>query len=345
VGKRSRPKRPAYRPYSVGEFRLGWWRNSFCVTWYENGERRRYRLGVETEEQARTELHAYARIQLAAAEGTTVPTIKALKDQYIADLESEGKPSKRVKWIWTNIGPTFGHMRPVDVTRKDCKAYEKARKGLGRSAHTVYDELNMLRIIVPQMPAPRDRHLTRQEVEKAVASAMTPHVQLFMILALCTAARKTAILQLTWDRIDFDRGLIYLQDPEKERTTKGRAIVPMNDTARAALTEARTGAVSDYVIEWAGSPVTDVKRGVATALKKAGLKIKGDGAHLLRHTAGVFMAEDGVEMAEIAQYLGHTDLRTTYRIYARFSPSYLKKAAGSLELPSVQLRASDRRFG
>ena len=33
-----------------------------------------------------------------------------------------------------------------------------------------------------------------------------------------------------------------------------------------------------------------------------------------------------------AQFLGHTDVATTRRIYARFSLSYLKKGADTLEL-------------
>jgi integrase len=36
-------------------------------------------------------------------------------------------------------------------------------------------------------------------------------------------------------------------------------------------------------------------------------------------------------MAEIAQLLGHKDSRTTEAIYARFSPTYLRKAAATLE--------------
>ena len=110
------------------------------------------------------------------------------------------------------------------------------------------------------------------------------------------------------------------------------------------MLEAKAGAVTDYVVEWAGKAVGNVKRGVSTAFTKSGLKVLGDGAHVLRHTAAVLMAEDGIPIPEIAQYLGRSDLRTTYRTYARFSPEYLKKAAGSLELPSVHLRVSDRRL-
>jgi integrase len=44
------------------------------------------------------------------------------------------------------------------------------------------------------------------------------------------------------------------------------------------------------------------------------------------------MAEAGIGMAEIAQFLGHSDSRTTERVYARFSPDYLRKAAEALEI-------------
>jgi integrase len=43
------------------------------------------------------------------------------------------------------------------------------------------------------------------------------------------------------------------------------------------------------------------------------------------------MAEAGVPMPEIAAFLGHTDSRSTERVYAKFSPEYLRKAARALE--------------
>jgi len=43
------------------------------------------------------------------------------------------------------------------------------------------------------------------------------------------------------------------------------------------------------------------------------------------------MAEAGVPMSEIAQYLGHSSTNVTERVYARFSPDYLRKAAAALD--------------
>lgn len=139
-----------------------------------------------------------------------------------------------------------------------------------------------------------------------------------------------AILDLTWDRVDFAAGTIQLRDKEKAATNKGRATVPMNKTSRAALVEAHEGARSRYVIEWAGQKVGSVKKAMQGAGKRAGLPWVT--AHVFRHSAATWMAEDGVPMQEIAQYLGHSSSKVTERVYARFSPSYLRKAADSLEI-------------
>ena len=108
---------------------------------------------------------------------------------------------------------------------------------------------------VPPAAEPRDRHLTREEINTLLDAAELSHVRLFIVLAIATAARMNALLDLTWDRVDFARGLIYLYDPQRLRTTKGRAIVPMNDSARAALQHAKLSSVSDHVIEWHGDRI------------------------------------------------------------------------------------------
>lgn len=105
----------------------------------------------------------------------------------------------------------------------------------------------------------------------------------------------------------------------------------MNETAASALEDARKGALTPHVIEWAGKRVQSVKKGVGAAGDRIGVKVT---PHVLRHTAAVWMAEAGIPMDEIAQYLGHSSPATTYRVYARFSPDYLQKAAKSLELKS-----------
>ena len=47
------------------------------------------------------------------------------------------------------------------------------------------------------------------------------------------------------------------------------------------------------------------------------------------------MAENGVPMTEIAQFLGHANTRVTEEVYARFSPQYLSRAAAALEYDDI----------
>ena len=190
-------------------------------------------------------------------------------------------------------------------------------------------------------PSPRSRNLSRDEARSLMDAAHAPHVRLAIVLMLGTAARVRAILDLTWDRCDFDRGLITLRNPEDTTPRKGRAVVPMNGMVRAALSEAREGALSNHVLEWAGKPVLSLKKGMGTAARKAGLV--GVSPHVLRHTAAVWMAEGKVPMDEIAQYMGHEDSRITTKVYARFSPDYLRKAANVLDFGSMQMNQGELR--
>ncbi len=54
------------------------------------------------------------------------------------------------------------------------------------------------------------------------------------------------------------------------------------------------------------------------------------------HSAAVHMAEAGIPMDEIAQYLGHENVDVTRSVYARFSPTYLRKAASVLEYDDLR---------
>ena len=67
-------------------------------------------------------------------------------------------------------------------------------------------------------------------------------------------------------------------------------------------------------LEPAGAQVESVKPGTRAAARRADLP--GVTPHILRHTAAPWMAMAGVAMAVIARLLGHTDLRTTERVYA-----------------------------
>lgn len=342
----------SYRRTVVGVYSLGTLAGRPVAVWREGGERRRFRLGKKGLSQAEAEaaLHVFARQRTRMMETEGDKTIAQLFDAYVKDKQLDGKPTVNQGWMWKALAPTFAHLTADDIDKGVCRAYERRRSAAGKKPGTIWSELIVLRTVlnwavkaklidlapevaIPKKPPPRDVFVSRDELGRLLDAADLPHVKLYIVLAITTAGRMGALLDLTWDRVDFDRGMIDLYNPSKERNSKGRALVPMNDSARAALAAAKPGALSPYVIEWGGLKVATIRKGIETASRKAGITCT---PHTIRHTAARWMAEAGVPMEEIASYMGHSNPATTYRVYARYSPDYLRKAAGALELPAVR---------
>jgi integrase len=161
------------------------------------------------------------------------------------------------------------------------------------------------------------------------------HVKLFVILAITTAGRKGALLALTWDRVSFEHATIDLREPETidpltKKARKSRAIVPMTALARAALTEAKAGALTDHVIEWDGEPVKNIRKGFMAAVERAGLKDVTP--HSLRHVAASWLASSGIEMELIARHLGHRDPSVTRQVYAKPDVESMRPAAEIIDM-------------
>ncbi len=257
---------------------------------------------------------------------------------YLAE-KADRRSAPAMGYAWKALAPTFANIRPDQVSRDLCKAYAKKRRGEGVSSGTIIKELGVLKagltwakkadgasFEMPEAPPPRDRHITLEEFNRLVDACELPHMKLFCLLGWYTAGRASAILELTWDRVDFERGQIRLSKTQGRQ--KGRATVPIADRLRTALLESQGGRTSDYVVEWGGQPVKSVARAFRGACERA--KLEDVSPHVLRHSAAVRMVENGVPLEVVGQYLGHTDLKVTYRVYARFSPGFMKGAADAL---------------
>lgn len=335
------------------DYRIGRLNGRFVVTWSDGGKRRRFRLHAATVSEA----HAEARTLLLAAD---TARLEGLTVAYLWAAYRDDKAGRSIAESMTHTGksvlPWFGHFLPAQITTADCRAYVADRRAAGRQDGTIWSQLGHLRNVLswavkrglieraphierPSQPAPKERWLSRDEIDRLLAAEAEPHVRLAILLMLTTAARLGAALELTWARVDLERGWIDLRTGEGRR--KGRAVVPINGTLRAALTSAREAALSDHVIEWAGGPVKSIKRGFARAVKDA--RLDDVTPHVLRHSAAVHMAAAGVSMSKIAQYLGHTSTEVTERVYARFAPDHMRDAAEVLDFG--KLRAVRRTGG
>jgi integrase len=273
----------------------------------------------------------------------TTPASERVEDlwpSYVADRQREVSRKDRFDSLWKALAPHFGHRLATAITRDDCRAYYKARKLAGKSNSTVKTELEFLRaclrfhlkkdapaLWMPPDSKPREHYLTREERDRLLDAINTPHVKLFVRLATATGARMTAILDLTWDRVDLEVGTVDLNPAGREITNKRRTTVKLTAQAIEDLRAARPAALTDNVIEYDGKPVKSVKKAIRAASVRSGVKCS---PHVFRHTAGVWMANADVQMEKIAQVLG-TTLRIAEKHYARYSPSYQQDAIAALE--------------
>lgn len=272
----------------------------------------------------------------------TTPASERVEDlwpAYVADRQREVSRKDRFASIWKALAPHFGHRLATAITRDDCRAYHKARKQAGMANSTVKTELEFLRaclrfhlkkdapaLWMPPDSKPRDRFLTPEERDALVAKIDAPHVKLFVNLAVWTGARMSAILDLTWDRVDLSIGTVDLNPAGREITNKRRTTVKLHQLAVEALETAYKARQSDHVIEYGGQPVKSIKKAIRAAAARSGVPCS---PHVFRHTSGVWMANANISMDKIAQRLG-TTVRIAEKHYARYSPAYQQDAADAL---------------
>ena len=349
-----------WRKYSVGPYRLGQLNGRAVVRWRDGTgvtQRRVLCQSGASEVEARAALDAWAR-RVAVIKAEHAQTVAELYAAYTQDRERDGKIIANFRDSWRALGQRFGRM-PVDAVNADvCRDYAAERTRQGVKPGTIWTELTRLRsclnwaakrhaiarapyVWVPSKPPPRNTVLSEDQARSLIDACVSPHLRLFVVLALTTGARSGAILGLTWDRVDFERGLIDFREPEvinplTKRVRKARAVVPIADEVRAALQTAKAGTLSEYVIEWDGQRVAKVRKGFEMAARRAGLPA-GTTPHVLRHTAASWLDSEGVAMERISRLLGHRDLNTTRTIYAKPDVETLRPSA---EVLSMRLKRS-----
>lgn len=335
-------------------YRLARRGNRFYVRWWEKGAWQRISTG-ETERRAAECFLKQFEAGRATPEPPSSPVISVIFEGYLADRKPVVRSYETLETCAKPLRRHLGDLEPGHLTRERVRFYVSRRRAEGHMVGpvaarrkkptqdgTIIRELLTLRaalkwalrekwiadiphIEVPRQPAPRDRWLTREEADRLLDGAKAMHIRLFLALALYTAARAGAILDLTWDRVDFATGLI---DYGIVDGGKRRVPVPIGEKLLPILEEARQAATSPHVVEHGGTKVASVKTGTRAAALRADLP--GVTPHMLRHTAATWLAMRGIPMDVIARLLGHGDSRITQRVYAKYGPDYLRTAVAAL---------------
>lgn len=253
--------------------------------------------------------------------------------------------------------PFWNGRTVVEVTKQTCRRYVEDR---GRSNGTSRRELGVLRAAInhahregrltrtvavhlPDGGEPRDRWLTRAEAGALLWAALRePRVRfylpLFILIGLYSGARKEAILSLRWSQVNLAADRIDFNAPGAQRSNKRRSKIPIPSRQLPHLRRARKrGTDIGFVVHENGVRLKDIKRGFASACRRAGLERVSP--HTLRHTCATWLMQAGVPKWEAAGFLGMT-LETLERVYGHHHPDHLREAAEALSARPHNVRVT-----
>ena len=251
-------------------------------------------------------------------------TFNQAADSFLAYSVSRKKSFKQDKYYVANLKAYFGN-KPLEILNLDLvDGYLKWRKETGKpkgkelSSVTFNRDLACLKTIVRRAvlnrqidrnpiegvklfkEIPRNRTLTDLEYQRLVQHCL-PHLKPIVEMAYITAMRKGEILGLTWDRVDFQNGIIILE-AENTKTQEKREI-PIDESLKDLLRGIPKNIACPHVFTYRGRKIRGARNGFDTACEKAGLK--DFHFHDLRHCAITNMRKAGVQDTVIMSISGH----------------------------------------
>lgn len=366
-------------PTPVLELRDG----RYVAVWSENRRSKRKSMGTSDRAVAEARFAQWLLLGGhrggAAGEAPKALTVAELWTVYDRQhVQVEMAAPETAAYSWKNLEPHFGALSVADIDQTTIDDYEEKRlEGvIGRASvpGTIRREMVVLRAMLnwhahpergkkrllertdvpafslPEESTPRDRWLTTVEVTRLLETAgpgdgeKMSRGYRFLWLALETAARKQAILDLTWARVDFETGMIHYAVPGRKQTKKRRPSVPISARLLPVLKQMKAEATGDLVLGhggdvWAAVQSLVVRAGLAERQpRSSGQSIKSTGIspHVLRHTAATHMARRGVPLYDIAGVLGNT-LAMVEKVYAHHCPGRLRDAVNMISGEGVSL--------
>lgn len=171
--------------------------------------------------------------------------------------------------------------------------------------------------------ASRDRFLQKDELTRlfrVLAETENTTIRDYVLLSILTGARRSNVLAMRWEEIDFTRREWRIPDSKN-----GEPVIVQLPKEAVDIITARSQNDSAYVFPGKGKTghMQSPKKGVATLLQQA--EISGLTIHDLRRTLGSWQAITGASLAIIGKSLGHKSIAAT-QIYARLSADPVRES-------------------
>jgi integrase len=300
--------------------------------WYADFYDGKARVQVSTGTAKKREAEKFLALRISEVErGEYVKpariTLAELGRQYMDYAKVNKRSWVRDGQILEHLNDAFGDMPLPDITALPIERYKLARLQAVRPA-TVNRELAGLKRLFNlaeqwglyrgRNPVKGVRFLDEDNLkartlsegeERALLSCCSPYLQDLATFAINTGLRLGDILNLTWEEVDLESGIIEL----RVRKNRRRLELPLNDQAMSVVKGwfgIRKGEYVFYNPE-TGGQWKDLWLGMKKACRKAGLSDVT--WHTFRHTFASRLNSNGADLVTVKELLGHADIKTTMR--------------------------------
>lgn len=169
-------------------------------------------------------------------------------------------------------------------------------------------------------------YLTPAEVERLVEAAKSNRWGLrdstMVLVAYRHGFRATELVDLRWDQVDFAHATLHVR---RAKGGKPSAHPLQGDVMRALRRLRKEDPHGEFVfVSERRAPFSEAgfAKMVERASRDAGLTFKVH-PHMLRHSCGYKLANDGKDTRSIQDYLGHQNIQHTVK-YTALSPTRFK---------------------
>ncbi|MDO8313914.1 MAG: site-specific integrase [Rugosibacter sp.] len=166
----------------------------------------------------------------------------------------------------------------------------------------------------------RVRYLSNDERERLLAACREsawPRLYLLVLMALTTGARRGELLGLRWKDVDIERGEAHIGADKDTETKNGdaRCLILLPQVSVELERFAPKDAHKSDALVFRSRLRPSQPYAMAEAFRDAlqATSIKNFRFHDCRHTAASYMAQHGASLLEIADTLGHRQLRMVQR--------------------------------
>ena len=313
-------------PYRLYQYRGIWY--AYIHFSRQDGKTYHFRGTTGTRERAVAERWVIEKINQSYQESPTPSTSITLETACVLFYEHHGKYLSRPLEVLQRLTNLKKHLKIKNLSELsnktisqmvDARKHEVANGTINRELMLLSSVLskcelwgyNVPRIKISQFKlkekAENIKYLDSWETAQKIIDNSSPHLKPIIYTALYTGLRRSNLLNLKWEELDFKNNTINIKVKDRTKDGGKNLSIPMIDKLKKIL-QAQPK-VCEYVFTYNGKHITDIKRSWHTALKKAGLPYTN--FHTLRHTAATWILKKTGNLKLTQQILGHADIKTT----------------------------------